>query len=48
MNTLVIVVVASYLTLSLLSPDHARELWAPYAVIAFCLAVTNLVLERRR
>jgi len=48
MNVLIVALASSYVTLSVLAPSYAAEVWMPYFLIVFCLAVTNLVLERRR
>jgi len=45
---LTVAVASSYLTLGIFAAEHARSLWAPYAVVTFVLAVTNLTMERRR
>lgn len=44
---LIVSVASSYLTLGVFAPSHARELWAPYAIVMFVLAVINLLIERR-
>src|SRR5262245_34736691 len=41
-HVMTVMVAASYLTLGIFSPDDAAELWAPYAVVMFVLAILNL------
>lgn len=48
MNVLIVALAASYVTLGILVPHYAAEVWKPYFLVVFCLAVTNLALERRR
>jgi len=48
MHTITVAIASSYLTLGIFAAQHARDLWAPYAVVVFCLAVANLTLERRQ
>lgn len=44
----IVVVASSYLTLGVFAPTQARNLWAPYALLMFTLAVVNLLNERHR
>jgi hypothetical protein len=48
LETLIMIVAASYITLGLANSDKARELWAVYAGIMLALATINFVLTVRR
>lgn len=41
-----LLIASSYLTLGLLSPDQASELWWCYAILTFILAAINLITSR--
>lgn len=43
-----VAVASSYLTLGAFSPRDARSLWWLYGLLTFVLAVTMILLERRR
>lgn len=47
LHVLTVAVASSYLTLGIVTPHHARALWAPYALVTFVLAIANLLTERR-
>jgi hypothetical protein len=46
LHMVIVFVASSYITLGLFSPDQARELWSPYAVLMLVLAIVNLAWER--
>lgn len=43
-----VAVASSYLTLGAFSPRDARSLWWLYGLMTFVLALTMILLERRR
>lgn len=42
-----VAITTSYLTLAVADASAAGGYWAPYAVITFVLAITNLILDLR-